>query len=183
MQHLGTKQLETERLILRRYELDDAEDMFKNWAADEEAARFWEWTPHKDISETTSLLKQWISEYANAEYYHWVIVNKAEKKAVGYIYLNSINNVEKSAAVHYLLSRRLWNQGFMTEACRRVIMFAFDEIGAQKIASYHHINNPASGRVMQKCGMKFTGTKIRFSDNENLDGKYLYYEITKELLQ
>lgn len=50
MQHIGTKQLETDRLILRQYKLSDAEDMFENWVTDEEAARFWEWTPHKDIS-------------------------------------------------------------------------------------------------------------------------------------
>ena len=183
MQHVGTKQLETERLILRRYQLNDAEDMFENWVTDEEAARFWEWTTHKDISETISFLKQWISEYSNNDYYHWVIINKSQNKAVGYIYLNSINNDEKSAAVHYLLSRNLWNQGFMTEACKRVIMFAFDEVGFQKIVSYHHINNPASVRVMQKCGMKFIKTEYRNSDHCNLNGEYHYYEITQKIMQ
>lgn len=181
MQHIGTKQLETDRLILRQYKLTDAEDMFENWVTDEEAARFWEWTPHMDISETKSLLKQWIAEYSDNEYYHWVIINKSDQKAVGYIYLNSIDNLEKSAAIHYFLSRKLWNQGLMTEACKRIIKYAFNEVGFHKIISYHHINNPASGKVMQKCGMQFTGTEFRFSDNNNLNGEYHYYEITKEI--
>ena len=163
---------------MRRYKLSDAEDMFANWAADDVAARFWTWTPHKDISETISYLKQWISEYSDSEYYHWVIESKADNEAVGYIYLNSVNNAEQSAAVHYLICRRLWNNGLMSEACSRVIRFAFEEVGFNRIVSYHHIDNPASGRVMQKCGMTFTGMKYHFSDNDDLKGDYCYYRIT-----
>lgn len=60
MQHIGTKQLETERLILRRYRMEDADDMFANWVTDPEVVRFWDWKPHQDIAETKSLLRSWI---------------------------------------------------------------------------------------------------------------------------
>ena len=179
IQHIGTKPLETERLILRRYKIDDAEDMFANWVTDQEVTRFWSWEPHKDIATTRTLLKQWIQEYENLDNYHWVIVCKANLQAIGYIYLNSINNAERSAAVHYLLSRAYWNQGIMSEACNRVIEFAFRDVGFHKIYSWHHSDNPASGRVMQKCGMKFTKTEYRKMDNERLSGEYHYYEIEK----
>lgn len=179
MQHIGTKTLETERLILRRYNMEDADDMFANWVTDSEVSHFWDWEPHKDISVTKALLKEWIQEYEHPDYYHWVIVCKSNMQAIGYIYLDSINNATHSAAVHYLLSRSYQNQGFMSEACKRVIDFALHEAGFSKIHSYHHCQNPASGKVMQKCGMTFTKTEYRAANSDQLCGDYHYYEIEK----
>lgn len=179
IQHIGTKLLETERLILRRYKMTDAEDMFANWVTDKEVTRFWDWEPHKNIATTQVLLKQWIQEYENLENYHWVIVCKENSQAIGYIYLNNINDSECSASVHYLLSRKYWSQGLMSEACKRVIEFAFQDVGFLKIHSYHHCDNPASGRVMQKCGMNYIKSEYRTMDNKQLSGEYRYYEIEK----
>lgn len=181
MQHIGTKPLETERLILRRYRVQDANDMFANWVTDQEVTRFWDWEPHKDIATTQSLLKQWINEYEKMDYYHWVIVCKSNMQAIGYIYLNSINNSARTAAVHYLVSRAYWNQGLMSEACKRVIEFAFHDIGFRKIHSYHHRDNPASGRVMQKCGMTFIKAEYRRMECEQLSGEYHYYEVENNI--
>ena len=60
MQHIGTKQLETKRLILRRYRMEDAADMFTNWVTDPVVAQFWDWKHHQDIEETKLLLRGWI---------------------------------------------------------------------------------------------------------------------------
>lgn len=177
MRHLGTKQLETERLILRKYTMKDATDMFANWVTDPEVARFWEWEPHENIASTQTLLEEWIGEYKNPECYHWVIISKADSQAIGYIYLNNIDDCKCSADVHYLLSRRYWNQGLMSEACRKVIEFSLYEVGFLKICSYHHCDNPASGRVMQKCGMRFVKTEHKTLNKERLSGEYRYYEI------
>ncbi|MCL2462267.1 MAG: GNAT family N-acetyltransferase [Defluviitaleaceae bacterium] len=177
---MGTQPLETDRLLLRRYEMPDAEDMFRNWVTDAEAARFWGWEPHKDIGETKALLSGWISEYERPDVYHWVIVLKSNSQAIGYIYLNEIDGVEESVSVHFLLGRKYWNQGIMTEASARVITFAFSVLGVKKVCSRHHIDNPASGRVQQKCGMRHVKTEQRdVPDCERISGKYLYYEITE----
>lgn len=180
MHHIGTEMLETENLVLRRYKKTDAEDMFANWVTDPEVTRFWGWEPHKDISITKTLLSKWIQEYENDETYHWVIENKENKQAIGYIYLNSINNDDSSAAVHYLLSRKYWNKGFMTEACKRVIEFAFCNVGFLKIWSYHHCDNPASGRVMQKCDMMLFKTEYMTMDSQQLSGNYHYFQIERQ---
>uniref|UniRef100_UPI004056EB02 GNAT family N-acetyltransferase n=1 Tax=Acetatifactor sp. TaxID=1872090 RepID=UPI004056EB02 len=179
MQHIGTKLLETERLILRRYRMQDADDMFANWVTDSEVARFWDWETHKEIGTTQALLKQWINEYEKFDYYHWIIVCKSNMQAIGYIYLNAIDDSNCSAEVHYLLSRAYWNQGIMSEACKRVIEFAFHDVGFRKIHSYHHCDNPASGRVMQKCGMTFIRAESREMDNPRLSGEYHYYEVER----
>ena len=159
--------------------MNDADDMFANWVTDKEALRFWNWETHRDIDVTRSLLRQWISEYEKSDYYHWVIVSNADLQAIGYIYLDSVNESDRSAAVHYLLSRKYWNRCFMSEACNRVIEYAFCDVGFDRVFSYHHAENKASGRVMQKCGMSLIKSEYRHMDNERLSGEYHYYEIKK----
>jgi len=179
MNHKGTQHIETKRLLLRKYEMTDAEAMHHNWITDAEVSRFWGWEPHKNIEETKSLLQRWINNYTNREYYHWVIILKEISEAIGYIYLNEINNNENSASIHYLVSRQFWNQGIMTEACRAVLAFSFMEIGIIKIHTHHHTDNLASGKVMQKSGMHYMETKYRaVPDCEQISGEYCYYEMT-----
>ena len=143
--HRGTQTLETERLILRQYRLDDADDMFANWVTDREVTRFWGWEPHREIAQTKSRLQGWIDDYQRSDNYHWVIESKEKSEAIGYIYLSEFDEID-GCAVHYLLSRKFWNQGLMTEACGRVLSFAFAEVEVKKINSRHHEKNrPAVG--------------------------------------
>jgi RimJ/RimL family protein N-acetyltransferase len=180
LNHLGTQTIVTDRLILRRYALTDADDMFLNWVTDREVTRFWGWKPHNDIEETKSLLQVWIDEYGKEDYYHWVIILKEKSQAIGNIYLSEIDSDEETASIHYLVSRKYWNKGFATEACKAVIMLAFTEIGLNKIQTRHHVNNPASGKVLQKSGMRFTGVEqLHFPDCEDLNGDYCFYETIK----
>ena len=68
LNHVGTEQLETNRLILRRHKMTDADDMYNNWVTDPEVCRFWSWEPHKNIEETKGLLAGWIEEYKKKRY-------------------------------------------------------------------------------------------------------------------
>jgi len=180
MKHTGTIKLETRRLILRRYEQTDADEMFQNWVADPEAARFWSWEPHKDIQQTRSLLAEWIREYDKCRYYHWVITLKETHQAIGYIYLADVDDDACSASVHYLIGRKYWNQGLASEALTEVLSFAMNEVGFLSVFSWHHIDNPASGRVMEKCGMHFVRQEYRSSETAGLSGSYRYYEMKKQ---
>lgn len=179
LNHVGTQQLETDRLFLRRFEMTDAGDMFRNWVTDPEVSQFWGWKPHKNIEETKSLLVQWIDEYSDLRIYHWVIVLKSISQAIGYIYLNEFDEKAHTAAVHFALGRRYWNQGIMTEACQGVLAFVFSVLELESVFSRHHIDNPASGRVMQKCGMRYIKTEYKqVPDCEQINGDYCFYEVT-----
>ena len=180
LSHIGTRTIETDRLILRQYKMTDADDMFQNWVNDREVTHFWGWEPHKSIEETKSLLRNWIDEYDKMDCYHWVVILKVNSQAIGYIYINEIDCDEQAGAVHYLVSRGYWNRGIATEACKAVLSFAFMKIRMKKMQTRHHIENPASGRVMQKAGMRPTGIAYKcFPDCESLSGDYAFYEITK----
>ena len=106
---------------------------------------------------------------------------KSSLQAIGYIYLADIDETDNSVSVHYALSRKHWNQGLMTEACKSIIDFAFTVLGAQKVHSRYHIDNPASGRVLQKSGMQYIRTAYRQIEGcERISGDYCYYEIKLE---
>ena len=135
MVHLGTKTIETDRLILRKHELSDADDMFQNWVTDPEVSRFWGWQPHKNIEETKSLLAGWIEDYKKIDTYHWIIELKRISQAIGYIYLNEFNDTIESASIHFALGRKYWNQGIMAEACNAILRTRVHRIKQPSVAT------------------------------------------------
>lgn len=178
LNHVGTLRIETNRLILRKHEITDADDMFNNWVTDPEVSKFWGWEPHKSIEETKMLLMNWIEDSVKLETYHWIIELKSISQAIGYIYLTDINDMENSVSVHFALSKKYWKQGIMTEACNSVVNFAFSVLKAKRIHTHHHIDNHASGRVMHKCGMYYLKTAHKDVPGcEQVSGDYCYYEI------
>lgn len=155
MQHKGSKVLSTERLALRPFRADDAEEMFENWASDPEVTKFLTWTPHKSVEETRALLTVWEEESKKEDCYHWAITLGGE--VIGDIALVFVRG--ENAVVGYCLSRRFWGKGIMTEAFRAVLKFCFEEAGFHRIEASHAAENPASGRVMEKCGLRYEGTR------------------------
>lgn len=166
MKHCGTKTLETDRLILRRFREDDAEAMFRNWASDPEVTKFLTWPTHTSVDVSKYVLSLWLPEYEKPDYYQWVITLKEN----GDEPLGTIHGLIKDelglVTAGYCLSRKFWHQGIMSEALQAIIDFFFTEVGANCINSYHDPRNPNSGKVMTHCGMKFDGT-LRASDKNN----------------
>lgn len=167
LQHKGTQLLETPRLILRRFTMEDAQAMYDNWASDPEVTRFLTWPPHNSVEVTSRVLKSWIEGYDRIDFYQWAIVLREHGDApIGSIAVGSHSDQAGSAHIGYCIGRRWWHGGITSEALRAVIDFLFDEVGMQRIDSRHDSNNPNSGGVMRKCGMKYEGT-LRRSDVNN----------------
>ena len=74
MRHCGTQRMESERLILRPFSVDDAGAMYKNWAADPEVTKFLTWPPHEDADASKAVLTEWVDSYAKKDFYQWAIV-------------------------------------------------------------------------------------------------------------
>lgn len=166
MEHKGTVGLVTERLLLRRFEFDDAPAMYRNWAGDEEVTKFLTWPTHKNEETSERVLREWIRKYNQPDFYNWAIVWKETGEPVGNISVVSMN--EKAEQVHmgYCISRSLWHQGVTSEALKETIRFLFEEVQAGCVSARHDTRNPNSGKVMEKCGMKYEGT-LRHSDWNN----------------
>lgn len=158
--HKGTQILYTERLILRRFTVDDAQDMFFNWANDEKVTRFLTWQPHESVDSTRQLLEVWVGAYDNIKTYNWVI--QFDGKAIGSISVVRISDKCEYAELGYCLGYSYWNKGLMSEAAKAVIDYLFSEIGVNRVGISHAIENPGSGKVAQKCGMTYEGTKREY---------------------
>ena len=165
--HCGTQRLETDRLILRRYEIDDAAAMYKNWASDSEVTKFLMWKTHSNQEESQSIMDSWVRQHTNDKYYHWAIVLKENgNEPIGAIAVGHMNEDVSTMQISYCIGRNWWHQGITTEALKAVMDFLFDTVGANRIEARHDPRNPNSGKVMQKCGMKYEGT-LRSSDWNN----------------
>ena len=155
--HKGTVTLETERLILRRFTVDDAEAMYKNWASDPKVTKFLMWDNHPNVEFTRELLAGWVKEYDDERYYHWAIVLKESGEPIGAPMVVGINDSLPSAEMGYCIGSAFWGKGYMAEAVRAILKFLFDEVGFYRISAKHDVDNPQSGRVMEKCGMRYEG--------------------------
>lgn len=167
MKHLGTKRIETERLILRRFTLEDADKMYHNWASDPEVTRFLIWPTHSSVEVTRDILKTWIAAYENPDRYEWCIARKENDEPVGSIGVVYCNEKASSMEIGYCISKNYWHQGITSEALSAVMKYLLEEVGANRIESRHDPRNPHSGDVMKKCGMKYEGTRIQADWNNS----------------
>ena len=158
LNHKGTKTIETERLILRPFVMEDADAVFRNWASDDEVTKHLTWPTHGSVEVSRAVLSDWTSHYGEPDFYQWAIVLKENgPEPIGSIAVVDINLKVDGAAMGYCMSRAHWRKGIMAEALRGVIAFLFDEVGFNRIEADHDPNNPASGRVMEKAGMRHEG--------------------------
>ena len=166
MKHCGTKTIETERLLLRKFRLSDIPLAYKNWTSDDRVTEFLRWPTHPDVAETERVLRDWIGKYETPDFYQWAIVLKEIDEPIGSIGVVDIN--EKLDIVHagYCIGSKWWHQGITSEAFAAIIQFFFDEVGVNRLEAQHDPNNPHSGDVMKKCGLKYEGA-LRRADYSN----------------
>lgn len=158
--HKGTQTIQASRLTLRRFTVDDAQAMFGNWANDERVTRFLTWLLHESPELTKQLLESWCTCYENLNYYNWAM--EYNGAPIGNISVVRFSERSERAELGYCMSHSYWSKGLMTEAAKAVIDFLFDEVRVNRVGISHAVKNPASGRVAQKCGLTFEGTKRQY---------------------
>lgn len=180
LNHKGTKIIETNRLILRPFRSGDAPFMFKNWAGDREVTKFLTWNAHRSVSDSECIVNMWVAEYNENSCYNWAIVLKDLGEPIGGISVARIYDNIGAVEMGYCIGKNWWGNGIMTEAFSAVIPYLF-EVGFNRITAAHAVENPASGRVMQKCGLTYEGTFRQFfraTSGELLD--ISFYAVLKE---
>lgn len=154
--------LTTERLTLRPFREGDAPAMYKNWTYDERVARYCRWQAHESLAETEAYLGMCLK----AEYC-WAITLTGTDEPIGCVDLVGENDIGVPE-IGYVLSHEYWGRGIMTEAAAAVISELF-RCGCERLGACHSVDNPASGRVMEKCGMTYTRncmTQRKFGSDE-----------------
>ena len=170
--------VETERLLLRPVTLDDAEEMF-DYASDIENTRY-TFPTNQSLEETQNNIAQF---YLANPLGRWGIELKCNGQFIGTIDLHKIVPALKKAAIGYIINKKYWNQGLTTEANRAVIELAFEKIGMNKLTALHDKDNPASGKVMEKSGMRFSHEEPYARMDQHEKGRIVtrvHYILTKE---
>lgn len=181
MKAVKCKAIETERLVLRLFTESDANSMYENWATDEDAVKEMPWKVHKSVFETKEILKSWVESYNNDYFYKWVIFSKEDNDIIGDISVVNFSLNSENCEIGYIIGSKWWNKGYMTEALKYVLDFLINEVEFHLVYALHDVKNPASGRVMEKAGMKYECTmreKHKRKDGTFADLKY--YSINKE---
>jgi RimJ/RimL family protein N-acetyltransferase len=148
--------LKTERLILRPFVLCDAPRV-QLLAGDRAVAATTKAIPHPYEE---GMAEAWINSHQerfdNGEDAVFAIALKASGELIGAIGL-VLKLKQENAELGYWIGKPFWGQGYCTEAGRAVLQYAFTELRLHRVHAHHFSNNPASGRVMQKLGMRHEG--------------------------
>jgi ribosomal-protein-alanine N-acetyltransferase len=153
----GNPRLGTVRLMLRKLKLSDAEDIFA-YSSDPEVTKYLLWDTHDSIEDSENFIRYTMERYDSGDAGEWGIVLKETGKLIGTIGFPWYDLKNRRAEIGYVLSRDCWGNGYMPEAAGRILQFAFEEMNMNRIESCHFLPNEKSGKVMQKCGLKFEGT-------------------------
>ncbi len=148
--------LETERLILRKIMVSDAEDMYE-YSRDANVTKYLTWSPHSDKYYTLDYIKFVQKKYKTGDFRDWAVVDKATGKMIGTCGFTSVDLHNRRAEIGYVYNPEFWGRGIAAEALGRVMEFGFSRLELNRIEGRFMVENTASKRVMEKVGMTFEG--------------------------
>lgn len=180
MKHLGTNTMESSRLLLRPFVMEDASAMYENWASDPKVTEFLSWPCYESVDTARKMLADWTEKYQQPNWYQWAIVLKELGEPIGTISVVQFDDRVDTAQIGYCIGRNWWGRGIMTESMKMVMAYLFDEVGAQRIEAGHDPDNAASGAVIRKCGLRYEGTfRRRIRSNRGITD-VAWYSMLKE---
>ncbi len=155
--------IETNRLSLRRFTLEDLDDFFE-YAQMDEIGPNCGWEPIKDKNKALERLNKMI----NADYYYFAIVLKENNKVIGNISLSTPDvrryvNIEiedGAKEIGFALSKNYWGNGYMTEAVNEIIKYSFEVLNIPSIYSLTLSSNTNSIKLQEKCGLSSLKERI-----------------------
>jgi len=159
---------QTERLIIRFPIENDSKDIFDNYTQDPEVTKYLVWKPHTCIQQSVDWIKFCISTCNDKSGIKLIIHHKIDNQAIGMI---DFRFSDYQANFGYVLAKKYWNQGFMTEAMEPVLKYVYNMPNIYRIWATHDIDNEASGKVMLKLGLEYEGTLRKAFIHPNISDK------------
>jgi len=156
--------LETSRFVLREVSMNDCEDIFDIYC-DEEAVRFQGVNAMETMEQARKSVNFFQNGFEDKKFVKWCIARKEDNRVIGVITLHEINIWHMKAEIGYMLNRRYWNQNVMSEAGERMLKYAFNEVGFNRIEASIHPENIASIRLSEKLGFEKEGLKKKSDIN------------------
>lgn len=149
-------EMKSERLLLRHWQESDAGALYK-YASDPDVGDRAGWPPHQSEEESLEIIRTVFHNDST-----WAIVLRETGEAIGamgYMPVFELNLPARPGEplVGYWVGKPYWNQGICTEALQLMLDYIHQETSYTSLISSHYIDNPSSGRVLEKCGFVSTG--------------------------
>ncbi|MDC0357828.1 GNAT family N-acetyltransferase [Oligoflexia bacterium] len=157
----------TERLLLRHFRSEDASTIFKRWTSDPEVAKYLTWYPHKSIDESRKYLEHCKRGWESNSAYVWAVELKPKEGLIGAIALH--RETFQRMSIGCVFGQAYWGHGYATEALIPVRNWAVSQPETFRLWAVCDIENPASGRVLEKIGMAKEGVLRRWIVHPNLN--------------
>ena len=169
------ERIETKRLVLRVPRIDDAHAIFAGWTQDTEVTRYLTWRPHQRVQETEYFIQNCIFAWEHETRFPYVIILKESSKVIGII----DPRVEgPKVGIGYGAARAHWGKGYVTEATRAIIDWAFQQDSIYRVYATTDVENVASQRVLEKVGMQCEGFLRKYILHPNISNvprdSYMY---------
>ena len=165
--------IETERLLLRKFAINDVGDMLKNWISDKDVQSRYGEPIFTDTQSVVNLLDKWSLQY------RFAIILRDTNENIGHVSFCRYYENEYTAEIEYCVGKAFCNKGFITEAIKAFIEYTFDNTPVTKLEAFHRIENPASGKVLQNAGMKPVANVLRFAELKKAPVGDICYAIKK----
>ena len=172
--------IETDRLLLRKFAYEDAGSMLNNWVADDSVQHMYGEPSYKTIDAVNSLLDKYIGGYNDDHYFRWAVIEKESGECIGQIAYFLVDKNNHFGEIEYCIGKAFQGRGYASEATRAVIDYGFDRIGFHKVQICVRPSNISSRRVIEKCGFEYEGS---LRDYFYMDGKYedrMYFSIIRK---
>ena len=165
---LSPETLTTDRLLLRRPQLTDATAIFEEYGQDPEVTTYLIWRPHRDIHETTNFLTGCLERWESGEELTWGITHTGNDRVIGMVACRLRGHM---ADIGYVVARKYWNRGYVTEAARAVVEWVATLEPIFRIWAVCDTDNGASARVLEKVGMSREGVLRRWILHPNVSAE------------
>jgi len=150
--------LETERFILREVSMEDCKDIYDIYC-DEEAVKFQGIASMTSMEQAKKSVNFFLNGFVDKKFLKWCIARKEDNKVIGIITLHHIDVWSFRGEIGYMLNKKFWRQNVMSEAGEKIIKYAFNEVGFNRIEAHVHPDNRASIRLCEKLGFQREGLK------------------------
>ncbi len=150
--------LQTQRLIVRPFSPEDAEEVYRNFASDKNVTRFLAFAPPQSVSESRDIINKWCANCLSPTYFHWAIELTSLGEVIGFL-RGVVTEATSSVSLDACIGHPWWNQGLMTEAFTAAISFFFDTLSVSCLTAGHHPDNPAAGYILRNCGFRPEGIR------------------------
>jgi len=165
--------LESERLLFRKFDLNDAVDI-QFIRSNDKVMNYMDSEPHKTIQDSEVFISKNFDRYKNKEGIFWAIIEKKENKFIGDFAFWNIIRENHRAEIGYTLKPQFWGKGYMTETLIKLIKFGFNDLNLHSFEAEINPQNKNSEKALVKMGFK---KEAYFKENRYFNGKYLDSEI------